>query len=55
MMQQETYYHKIISTDLSRQTNETFFLQINFAGNLEEHNGTRIFFIVEKQQKLLLF
>ena len=34
-------YYKLISIDLSRQTNTTFPQQINFAGKLEEDNGSK--------------
>ena len=44
---------KLIGIDLSRQTNTTIPQQINFVGKLEEDNDTTMFFIFEKQQKLL--
>ena len=34
-------YYKLISINLSRQTNTTFPQQINFAGKLEEDNGSK--------------
>ena len=47
-------YYKLIGIDLSRQTNMSIPQQINFAGKLEEDNGATIFFIAEKQQKIIL-
>ena len=46
-------YRKLISIDLSRQTNTSIRQQINFVGKLEEDDGATIFFIVEKQQKTI--
>ena len=47
-------YYKLISKDLSRQTNTSTPEQINFIGKLEEDNGAIKFFIAEKQQKIIL-
>ena len=46
-------YRKLISIDLSRQTNTSIRQQINFVGKLEEDDGATIFFIIEKQQKTI--
>ena len=46
-------YNELIGIDLSRQTNMSISLQISFVGKLEEDDDTRMFFIAEKQQKLL--
>ena len=52
----DCFYHqnycKLISTDLSRQTNTIIPEQINFVGKLQEDHGATMFFIAEKQQKL---
>ena len=42
-------YYKLISIDLSRQTNTNIPQQINFVGKLEEDDGATMFFISEKQ------
>ena len=47
-------YYKLVSKDLSRQTNTSIPEQINFTGKLEEDNGAIKFFIAEKQQKIIL-
>ena len=47
-------YYKLISIDLSRQTNKNIPQQINFTGKLEEDNGVIMLFIAEKQQKSIL-
>ena len=47
-------YYKLIVIDLSRQTNMKIPQQIIFTGKLEEDNGTVIFFIAAKQQKIIL-
>ena len=40
-------YCKPLEMDLVRQ------IQINFTGTLEEDDGTKRFFIIEKQQKVI--
>ena len=45
-------YYKLIGIDLSRQTNISTPQKINFVGKLEEDDGSKIFFIAEKQQKI---
>ena len=47
-------YYKLISIDLSRQTNTSISQQINFVGKLEKDDGATMFFIAEKQQKTIL-
>ena len=47
-------YYKLIGIDLSRQINISIPQQINFTGKLEEGNGPKMFFIAEKQQKIIL-
>ena len=47
-------YYKIIGIDLSRQTNTSIPQQINFIGKLEEDDGAIMFFIDEKQHKVIL-
>ena len=47
-------YYKLIGIDLSRRTNRNIPQQINFAGKLEEADGSTMFFIPEKQQKTIL-
>ena len=47
-------YCKLISIDLSRQTNMSNPRQINFTRKLEENDGATMFFIAEKQQKTIL-
>ena len=47
-------YCKLISIDLSRQTNMSIPQQINFTRKLEENDGATMFFIAEKQQKTIL-
>ena len=44
-------YYKLISINLSRQTNTTIPQQIDFIGKLEEDDGATLFFVHEKQQK----
>ena len=46
-------YYKLISIDLSRQTNTNIPQQINFVGKLEDDDA-KVFFITEKQQKTVL-
>ena len=46
---------KILKTSsyrFSRKTNTTLSQQINFIGKLEKDDGTTIFLIAEKQEKL---
>ena len=47
-------YHKLICTDLSRQTNTSVPQQINFVGKLEEDDSATMLFVSEKQQKAIL-
>ena len=47
-------YYKLISTDLSKQTNTVITQQINFTGKLEEDDVAKMFFITEKLQKAIL-
>ena len=44
-------YHKLIGTDLTRQTNTTVPQKVNFQEKLEENDGATIFSIAEKPQK----
>ena len=56
IMQQETLfhylyhqnYHKLIGTDLSRQTNTSIPQQNGFVQKLEENGSAAMFFIAEK-------
>ena len=45
-------YYKLIGIDVSRQTNISIPQQTNFVKKLEEADGSVIFFISEKEQKL---
>ena len=47
----QNYYKRIIIY-FSRKTNTTILQQTNFIGKLEEDDGTTMFSIAEKQQKL---
>ena len=47
----QNYYKRII-IHFSRKTNTTILQQTNFIGKLEEDDGTTMFSIAEKQQKL---
>ena len=47
-------YYKLIGIDLSRQINTTILQQIRFTGKLEKDHGGAMFFINEKQQKIIL-
>ena len=47
-------YYKLIVIDLSRQTHTSIPQQINFTGKSEEDHGAIMFFIAEKQQKIIL-
>ena len=47
-------YYKLISIDLSKQTNTVITQQINFTGKLEEDDVAAMFFITEKLQKAIL-
>ena len=47
-------YYKLIGIDLSRQTNTSILQQINFVGKLEEDDDATMFFVSEKQQKIVL-
>ena len=44
-------YHKLIGTDLARQTNTTVPQKVNFQEKLEENDGATIFYIAEKPKK----
>ena len=44
-------YHKLIGTDLTRQTNTTVPQKVNFQEKLEENDGATIFSIAEKPRK----
>ena len=46
-------YYKRIGLYLSRQINTSIPQQINFVGKLEEDDGTAMFIITEKQQKII--
>ena len=46
--------HKLIGVDSSRQTNTNIPKKITFIGKLEEDDGEAMFFITEKQQKIVL-
>ena len=45
--------YKLINIDLSGQANTRFLQQINFVGKLDEKTGATMFFIAEKQQKII--
>ena len=47
-------YYKLIGTTLSRQTNAIIPQRVNFAGKLEEDDGATMFFVSEKQQKIVV-
>ena len=47
-------YYELIGIDLPRQVNTSIPLQINFIGKSDENNSATMFFIVEKQQKIIL-
>ena len=47
-------YYKVIGIHLSRQTNSTIPQKIYFTGKLQENDGTTMFYITEKQQKIIL-
>ena len=47
-------YYKLIIIDLSRQINTSIPQQNSFAGKLEKGDGAAMFFIAEKQQKIIL-
>ena len=49
---QNCYIIKLICIDLSRQINSNVPQQINFTEKLEEDDGTTMFFVSKKQQKL---
>ena len=46
--------YKFISIDLSRQTNKSIPQQVMFTGKLEVDESATMFFIAEKQQKIIL-
>ena len=52
LYQQKCY--KLIGIDLSRHTNTSIPQQINFTGKLKIDHGATMFFIAEKQQKVIL-
>ena len=47
-------YYKLIGIDLSRQTNTNISQWTNFSEKLEKDVGAAMFFIAEKQQKIIL-
>ena len=47
-------YYKLIGIVLSAEANRNIPQQINFTWKLEEDNGVTMFFIVEKQQQIIL-
>ena len=47
-------YFKLIGINLSRQKNRCILQQINFVGKLDEDDDAKMFFIAEKQQKIIL-
>ena len=47
-------YYKLVGIDLSRPTNISIPHQINFAQKLGENYKATMFFIGEKQQKVIL-
>ena len=47
-------YYKLIGIDLSRQTNTNISQWINFSEKLDKDVGAAMFFIAEKQQKIIL-
>ena len=47
-------YCKRIGIDLKSQTNTNIPQIISYNGKLEEDNGAAMFFIAEKQQKMIL-
>ena len=47
-------YYKLISIDLSKETNTVITQQINITGKLEEDDVAAMFFITEKLQKAIL-
>ena len=46
-------YYKGFGIDFSRQKDQSISLQITFVGKLEEYDSVTMFFIAEKQQKLI--
>ena len=47
-------YHRLINMDLPRQANTSIPQKNNSLGKLEEDDGAPMFFIAEKQQKIIL-
>ena len=47
-------YYKFSGIDLLRKANTSIPQQINFFGRLEEDDGSAMFFIAKKQQKIVL-
>ena len=47
-------HYKLIGVDLSREANKSMSQEIDFVENIEEDDGTTIFFISENQQKTIL-
>ena len=47
-------YYKLFVIDLLRRTDTSIPQQIIFIGKLEEDDGDTMFFIAEKQQKIIL-
>ena len=46
------HYYKLIGIDLSTQTNTSVLQRNNFVGTLEEDEGTKMFSLSQKQQKI---
>ena len=46
-------YHNLTGIDLSRQIDTNIPQQINFTGKLKEDDDATMFFIAEKQQKII--
>ena len=47
-------YYRLISIDLSRQTNTIIFQLNSFTGKLDKDDGATVLFIAEKQEKTML-
>ena len=61
IIQLETYqiirinnFYKLIGIDLSRQKIQVFLNKNNITRKLEEDHGVTMFFIAEKEQKIIL-
>ena len=51
---QHIYYKVNYIINLSRQTKSTIPQKIYLTGKLQENDGTTLFYIAEKQQKIIL-